>query len=61
MLVYHWISEFVKLKFVVTFYENVHMDIKKTETLSFYCEKKEIHQEFPVDPITGNRLKQTDH
>ena len=59
MLVYHWISEFVKLKFVVTFYENVHMDIKKTELLISIV-KKEIHQEFPVDPVTGNRLKQTD-
>ena len=36
------------------------MDIKKTETLSFYCQKKEIHQEFPADPMAGNRLKQTD-
>ena len=40
LLVYHWISEFVKLKFVVTFYENVHMDIKKTELLISIVKKR---------------------
>ena len=36
------------------------MDIKKIELLISIV-KKEIHQEFPVYPMTGNRLKQTDH
>ena len=43
LLVYHWISEFVKLKFVVTFYENVHMDIKKTEISTYIVKKKFIN------------------
>ena len=57
LLVYHWISEFVKLKFVVTFYENVHMDIKKTETLSFYCEKKRNSSRIPSGSNNRKQIK----